>query len=104
MEMDRLLIETAGLADILVRVADDAASLSSSERARYLAYEHIFYDSWELAWVSHAEGILEDRAFADWNSWFAEEARRKPPLGWTGNRRNHGDDFIRYVETQIAGD
>ena len=44
-DMDRLVAEDGGLAEILVRVDDGAATLTAGERARYLAYERIFYNS-----------------------------------------------------------
>ena len=104
LEMDRLLIESSELAGILVQAAEDAGGLSPVDRGRFLAYEHILYDSWELAWVSHADGVLETSAFEDWNAWFARSARRRPAFGWKGNRANHMDDFIQYVESQLKGD
>jgi hypothetical protein len=45
-DMDRLVAEGGGLAEIPARTADDAATLTPGERARYLAYERIFYNSW----------------------------------------------------------
>ena len=78
--------------------------LAPADRHRFLAYEHIFYDTWEFAWSSHAEGVLEDSAWQDWGSWFVAEARRRPPLGLAGNRDNHGEAFLRYVERQLESD
>ena len=104
LEMDRMLIENGELADILIAVATDAQSLTPGDTVRYLAYEHIFYDSWELAWIAHDDGVLEDRAWAGWNEWFVAEVRRRAPLGWAGNRKNHGDDFVRYVDERRTPD
>lgn len=104
LEMDRLLIENSELAEILVAADRDPEDLAAADLRRFLAYEHIFYDTWELAWTSHAEGVLEERAWQDWGGWFTAEARRRPPLGWEGNRKNHGDAFVRYVESQLGSD
>jgi len=98
LEMDRLLIENGELADILIAVATGAQPLTPGDTVRYLAYEHIFYDSWELAWIAHDDGVLEDDAWEGWNAWFVAEAKRRSPLGWAGNRKNHGDDFVRFVD------
>lgn len=102
LEVDRLLIENPDLAEILTRVAADGDELSPADLQRYLAFEHVFYDTWELAWTSHREGVLTEEAWQDWGGWFAEEARRRSLLGWQGNRKNHGDEFARYVDAQIG--
>lgn len=101
LEMDRLLIENKDIADILVGVTNDSEHLTTADTARFLAYEHIFYDSWELTWTAYNEGILKEGAWKDWNNWFVAEARRRPFFGWVGNRKNHGEVFIQYVEDHL---
>jgi hypothetical protein len=100
-EMERLVVESAELADIIVRASGDPESLSPADRARFLAFEHIFYDSWELGWISHEEGVLGPAGWSTWNDWFAEEARRRPRFGWTENRKHFDDDFLRYVDDAL---
>jgi hypothetical protein len=101
LEMDRILIENKDIADILIRVTNNPEGLTAADTARFLAYEHIFYDSWELAWTAYNEGILKEGAWKSWNTWFVAEARLRPPLGWIGNRKNAGNDFIQYVEDHL---
>jgi hypothetical protein len=98
LEMDRLQIEADGLADVLARAVEGSESLTSVDSARFLAHEHVFYDSWELAWAAHQDGILEESTWVDWDSWFALEAGRRPEFGWEGNKRNYGQDFVQYVD------
>jgi len=102
LEMDRLLIENQDLADTTVAARDQPENLTPADKTRFLAYEHIFYDSWELAWTAQQDGVLDEKAWDDWNRWFVEEAKRRSAFGWTGNRKNHGADFIRYVEAQVG--
>ena len=45
LEMDRLLAESVDLADIVLRAGIDPKSLTPTERARFLAYENIFYNT-----------------------------------------------------------
>jgi hypothetical protein len=40
-DMDRLVAEGGGLAEILVRIRDDPPTLTAGEHARYLAYERL---------------------------------------------------------------
>lgn len=104
LEMDRLLIENRDLAEIQVTAAGKPGDLTPSDRARYLAYEHIFYDSWELAWTAHQDGVISETAWRDWAGWFTGEARRRPSVGWKGNRKNLSEDFVRYVEPLLTAD
>lgn len=104
LEMDRLVIEGEGMGGILVRASEGLETLTSADSTRFLAFEHVFYDSWELAWIAYNDGVLEDRAWEDWNGWFREEASRRPSIGWAGNQSNYGPEFIRFVDTQRARD
>ncbi|MCA9731792.1 hypothetical protein KC799_06670 [candidate division KSB1 bacterium] len=98
LQMDVLVIENKDIADIRIKAAKTPEKLTAADSSRFLAYEHIFYDSWELAWTAFNEGILKEGAWKDWNSWFVAEAKRRPALGWIGNRKNHGKEFVQYVE------
>jgi len=58
LEIERLIIENPDLAKIVTKASDNSDELTPEERLRYLAYEHIFYDSWETLWAYYQEGIL----------------------------------------------
>jgi hypothetical protein len=102
LEMDRLVVEADGLAGVLVRAAEGPETLTTEDSVRFVAYEHVFYDSWELAWAAHHGGVLEQSAWTDWDSWFRRDARRRPSLGWEGNRSNYNSEFIQYVDPHLA--
>ena len=99
MELDRLVIENADFAAIKIRAYAYPDSLTPVERDRYLAYEHIFYDSWETLWVGYQNGLVEKGTWDDWNEWFLREASKKPPLALLGNETNFSKEFIRYLKT-----
>jgi len=101
LEMDRLVVENDDFAQVLVRAHEDPESLTPAERARYLAFEHIFYDAWEAAVAARAADLMSEAAFESWDGWFAADAARRPQLGWTGNRRNYQPEFIEYVEGRV---
>jgi len=48
-------------------------------------------------WIAHEDDVLNEEAWADWDGWFVAEARRRPRMGWTGNRKNHGDELVCQV-------
>jgi len=101
LELDRLIVESADLADIVERAREDPASLTSGERVRYLAWQHIFFDAWEAAVEASRNDLIDPATFASWDAFFAADAARRPKLAWTGNLRNYGQDFIDYVESRV---
>jgi len=104
-EMNFMLIENPDLAEIVIRATEDPASLSPEDRLRYLAFQHVFFDSWEVAWLYHEDGILDEPTWQEWDGWFSGEARLRPIFGWTENRRHFtGESFRQHVEASLATD
>jgi hypothetical protein len=75
LEMDVLLAESEDLADIVLRAGSDPVSLTPPERARYLAYEHIFYDSWNAAYDARQSGLIGAKAVRVMGSIFHRQCR-----------------------------
>jgi hypothetical protein len=101
LEMNRLMIESDGLAELLILARERPGSLAPGDSMRFVAFEHVFYDSWELAWTAHSDGVMEEVAWESWDSWFGAEAQRKPVLGWAGNQRHYPPDFVEYVNGRV---
>jgi hypothetical protein len=98
-----LLIESPILADIIVEANRDSEGLSEAERMRYLAFQHIFFDAWEIAWSYHVDGILSDDSWEEWNAWFSLEATRRPSFGWSENRHHFtGPAFLDHVDAIVT--
>lgn len=97
------VIESASLAEIIVKAEQDPSSLTDAERLRYLNLQHVFFDTWEQAFFYHVDGIFGDAIWADWNEWFAQEAKRRPAFGWAENRRNFtSEDFAAHVDAVVS--
>lgn len=101
MELDRLVIENKDLGDIIVMAKSTPDSLTESDSLRYLAYEHIFYDSWETLWVGYQNDMVKKETWDDWNEWFLKEYRNKPDLSWQGNLDNFSTNFLRYIKEDL---
>jgi len=101
MELDRLVIENPDLAEILSKVTVSSDSLSDSDKIRYLAYEHIFYDSWETLWVGYQNGVVKESTWADWNEWFIAEYKKKPQYSWKGNLDHFSGSFLEYLNSNF---
>jgi len=98
-EMEQLLIENPDMALIVLKADDSPEQLLPEERLRYLAYDHIFYDTWESAWNYYQQGILEEANWESWNHWFQMEFLKRPPLSWEGNREHYEGSFLQHVDT-----
>jgi len=101
LEMNRMMIEVPELASIVSR-ANRAEELSPSDSLRFLAFEHIWYDSWETAYDGFHDDILEAEAWGEWDDWFVQASRQRPRAGWVRNRMNFTGDFGRYVDGILA--
>lgn len=101
-KMDQLLIENEDLANLVLKASVSTDELTPAEKMRYLAFEHIFYDSWESAWYYYSEEILEKPNWDSWNSWFISETKNKPILSWEGNRKNYSGKFLEFVNNVFS--
>jgi len=102
-EENRILIENPDVAAIVLAAADDPGKLTPVDRLRYLALQHQFFDSWEVAWGYHDDGVLGDELWREWDDWFGERARRLPRLAWAENRENFsGGSFRAHVDRKVG--
>ena len=88
-EMDLLLAESGDLADIVLRAGSDPQSLTSPERARFLAYENNFYNTWNALYGARESGLIGARQFGLWEEFFITASARRPKFGWTDNLHNY---------------
>ena len=101
MELDRIVIENSDLAEILSKANTNSGSLSKVDTIRYLAYEHVFYDSWETLWVGFQNGVVREETWNDWNEWFISEFKKKPALSWQGNLEKFSTLFLEYLNSDL---
>lgn len=103
-EANRILVENADMAEIVIAAQSGPDSLSPAERIRYLAYEHTLLDNWEVAFYSHYDGILNDEYWDDWDAFYKNQAKRRPKFAWTENRHNFVGPFAEYVDEFMASE
>ncbi|MDX1405465.1 MAG: hypothetical protein R3192_13045 [Woeseiaceae bacterium] len=97
-EDNRIFIENGNLAQIVATARDHPDQLSAADRSRYLAFAHNLYDSWEIAFYAHRDGILRDGAWDSWNEYFVRQSRIHPNFAWTENRQYFPGEFSEYVD------
>jgi len=102
MTLNQLLVEHPELAEIIVKAQTNLDSLTTTETIRYLAYEHIFYDTWETLWVGHKDGLIEDDVWNDWHEWFILMAKEKPAISLEGNRDNLTAEFFELIKKDLG--
>lgn len=99
----RMIVETPGLAESIMIAAQSLDDLSPGDRLRYMTFQDHFFNSWEMGWYYHADGILSGDVWAEWDEWFSAEARRRPAFAWTENRHNYtGSGFQRHVDSIVS--
>lgn len=81
-----MLVETPGLAETLVEFETTPQDLSDADRLRLLAFQQSFFETWELGWHYHQDGILNEDSWIEWDRWFISEARRQPVSAWKDTR------------------
>lgn len=101
-DMGRMIVESDGLAGIVLRAREDIGQLTPEERFRYAQYQLLFFDTWEFAAVQYDDGVLGAEDWVSWECWFIREARRRPPEAFEDNLRSYFDDFIKYVRENVA--
>jgi homoserine trans-succinylase len=100
-DINHLIIETPDLAEIILKTKSSPSQLSAQDSLRYLAFEHLFYDSWESAWNYYNEGVLDKEIWESWDKWFKSEAKRRSLLAWEGNRKHFSGNFLNYVDNLL---
>ncbi len=101
MELDRLLVENPDFSKLYLRALNDPQTITKEDSIRYTAFEHIYYDSWETLWYYYHEGVMEKGAWDSWNEWFLSDSKKRPLIGWVGNRRNYAGGFLDMVDDQL---
>ena len=100
-DLNYAVTSDARLARITVAAVGDSIALSAVDRQRLLEHERFFYDSWEVAWSYHDLNVLGLDSWDKWNSWFVEEAKHRPEMGWRENRQHFSGDFASHVEGSL---
>ncbi len=104
-QANKAIYESADLANLIIKAQMRADTLSAADRLRYLSYQHDFFDSWEIAWIYHQNGILDEASWKEWDQWYARKAKLIPKFGWIENQNNFtGTAFHDYVSTLLKED
>jgi len=102
-ESNKLLIESPGLAEIVLAGRAGSADLSEADRLRYETFEKAFFNSWEAAWLYHADGILDAPTWADLDEYFANAARRRSADVWVEMRGDFPEEPFRAHVDAVMG-
>jgi hypothetical protein len=102
-ESNRLIIESPGLAEIVLAGRARSADLSEADRLRFQTFEREFFNSWEAAWLYHADGILDAPTWADLDKYFAVAAKRRPLEVWLSIQEDFPEEpFLAHVNAVMG--
>jgi len=101
-EANRQLIENPGVAALAIQAEKAPGELTEVDHLRYLAMQHQYFDSWELAWSYHADGVLGTDVWREWDAWFTGRARELPHFAWVESRKHFAGAFRDHVDRALA--
>lgn len=101
-EANRILIENPDVAALTIAASRGPEELTAADRLRYLAIQHQFFDSWELAWGYHAGDVLGDELWEEWDGWFSTRAAELPSFAWAESRKHFGGSFRDHVDAIVG--
>lgn len=102
-ESNKLLIESPGLAKIVLAGRAGSADLSDADRLRYETFEREFFNTWEAAWLYHDDGILDASTWADLDAYFTTAAKRRPAGVWVRIREDFPEQPFRAHVNAVMG-
>jgi hypothetical protein len=99
---NRLLLEAPGLAEIVLVGRTNPESLSGADWLRFETYQRMWFNTWEIAWYHHADGILNDVTWNEWDYYFKTAAKRRSSDVWAGIRIDFQGEFRDYVDAVMG--
>lgn len=94
-DLEQMLIGSDEFASLTIKAEEKDGELSRTERRRYLSYQHLFFDTWEMSWDYYQAGFLSKEVWKSWDNWFASRAKAAPSFAWTENRSNYTSSSFR---------
>ena len=101
-ETNRMLVESPGLAEILLVGRTNSESLTGADWLRFETYQQMWFNSWEIAWYHHADGILDDVTWNEWNGYFVQASERRNVEVWARIRVDFQGDFRDHVDASMG--
>ena len=95
---NRMLIETPGLAEIVLTGRTNPEKLSAADWLRFETYQRTWFNTWEIAWYHHDDGILDEVTWIEWNNYFELAAQRRNVNVWSKIRIDFQGDFRTHVD------
>jgi hypothetical protein len=99
---DLIVLETADVADVIVKAESNFDELTEAEKLRFGMYANNIFQSWYAAHQYYEQGVLE----AD--TWDAIDGGTRPFLEmeayrrfWNRNHASWGSDFNAYIDELI---
>lgn len=100
-EYKRTYSDDPQLARIFSTAINNPDLLSPADREIYLAREREFFGGWEVAWIYRDAGYFDNDRYKLWDTWYIEEARRRPKFAWTENQEHFSLAFAQHVSQSL---
>ena len=100
-EQSEILVTDANLAALVEKGEADPSSLTPRERSQFYEFTTWRIAMWELAFLNHEVGLVEDELWLAWDSYYRGLVIQKPGYRefWRDNRSSFDDRFMAHVDS-----
>ena len=100
-EQAEILVTDATLAALVEKGEADPSSLTPQERSRFYLFTIHRMAMWELSFLNHKVGLVDDETWAGWDGHYRAIASHKPGYRefWRDNRSSYDARFIDHVDS-----
>jgi hypothetical protein len=80
----------------------DPSSLTPLERRRFYEFTTWRFSVWELTFLNHAAGLVDDDLWSGWDAYFRRiiSGKRGYSLFWSDTREQWDAGFMKYIDSE----
>ncbi len=100
-QQSEILVTDATLAALVETGEADPNSLTPRERSQFYEFTIWRMAMWELSFLNHEVGLVEDEMWLAWDGYYRGLVRNKPgyPEFWRDNRAAYDARFMAHVDS-----
>ena len=85
---------------------NDVSQLSPVQKIQLGSYTSIVFNTWELIYFTHQDGLMEDNVWEGWNTFYKAELNNKKlyKWWWDNSKMGFSTEFRAYVDSKSVED
>ena len=100
-EQSEILVTDANLATLVKKGEDDPDLLTPHERSQFYEFTIWRMAMWELSFLNHDAGLVEDETWLAWDAYYRHLIANKPGYRefWRDNRESYDARFLAHYDS-----